>query len=79
MDFETLLSSLPVTWVNKDGCTSGLCIRYKISANKWVCSYGVSRGVKNLNKNINYIGVGDTPFDAVSDFIGKIKKWNKVG
>ena len=79
MDLETIFCGLPKTFINKDGKTVGLFIRYKVSEEKWVCAYGFNGGIKNIHKKLDYIGVGETPFEAVENFIEKMRKWNKAG
>jgi hypothetical protein len=77
MDLETMIHQLP-PYIESDGIR-GLTIQYKPAKNVWACSYGKIRTPSLDNeKQLKYIGVGQTPFEAVEDLIIKIKTWNKT-
>ncbi len=79
MDLETLLNSLPVQYERSPGIISGLCIQYKVNAKQWIAFYGTKRSGILDKKEMKWIGIGETPYDALKDFIKKIRSWNKAG
>ena len=55
MDLETIFCGLPKTFINKDGKTVGLFLRYKVSEEKWICAYGFNGAIKNIHKKLDWI------------------------
>lgn len=73
MDLEEIILSLPTHIFAGDGNASPLCLRFRPQISKWTFGYGNKSGI---NKNERH-GLGDSPMDAVADFIKKAKAYGK--
>lgn len=72
-NIDELLSFLPKYVEEKAGQMSGFCLRYSISRNIWIACYGVSRAKRR--RDLEQMGFGENPFNAIIDLIEKIKKY----
>lgn len=73
MDLETLISLIPPT-IEKEKMTRGLVIRYSVGAKKWFCHHQTSSNKMKRKIQTGVIAVGETPKEAVENYISKNTK-----
>lgn len=73
MDLETLISLIPPT-IKKADITRGLVIRYSVGSGKWYCHHQTSKNKMKRKIAAGVIAVGDTPREAVENYISKNTK-----
>lgn len=71
MDLEQILVSMTPYIEQKDGKFSPLCLRYRPQIMKWTFGYGNKNSFESLERH----GAGDSPMDAVVDYLKKVKNY----
>lgn len=71
-ELEKKILSLPPSFKMLNGAEgwAGLCLKYKHHLKKWSCNYGSHQRNKGLI-------TGDTPSEAVDNFINFIREYHK--
>lgn len=72
---EKLIQSIPTQTtyrpLNQKAYEQGLCLRYSVARQKWLCGYGYN--FKPTNVNVHYVEAND-PVEALAFFVELLNK-----